>query len=318
VVGQTAGDLGRYLGIAAAVVVVIAAATAQIVARGVLRPVDDAARAAELLAAGDLDTRVPWESDDELGRMVASFNHMAASLQEQVGELERAEERERRFVADVSHELRTPLTGLWNEAQLLEGSIDDLDGTGRRAAELLIQDVARLRRLVEELLEISRLDAPHQDAALVQTDVRQLIEALVQDRLPEATVHSSLSGPVSCDRAGIERVVANLLDNAAVHASGAAVVVSLAIDDEVLSIEVADEGPGVRPDQLDHLFDRFYKADDSRQGGSGLGLAIARRHARRMGGELYATSVSPHGLRFHLRAPVRRDGATSTEPTASS
>jgi two-component system sensor histidine kinase MtrB len=256
VVGQAAGDLARYLGTTAVVVIVIAAAMARIVARGVLRPVDDAARAAEALAAGDLATRVPWESDDELGRMVASFNHMAASLQTQVDELERAEERERRFVADVSHELRTPLTGLWNEAQLLEGSIDELHGTGRRAAQLLIQDVARLRRLVEELLEISRLESSGLQIDLVRTDVRQLAEALVKDRLPTATVHGTVP-VVTCDRAGIERVVANLLDNAAAHAPGAGVDVFLELNGDMLSIAVADDGSGVAADQLERLFDRF-------------------------------------------------------------
>lgn len=304
VVGQAATELGRYLGITAIVVVGLAAATAGVVARGVLRPVGDAARASEALAAGDLATRVPTGSDDELGRMLESFNRMAASLEAKVAELERAEERERRFVGDVSHELRTPLTGLWNEVQLLEGELDGISGTGRRAAELLIQDVARLRRLVEELLEVSRLDSDVDRGEMVATDVGQLMAALIRDRLPSAAVGGSIPRALMCDRAGIERVVANLLDNAAVHAPGARVEVGLACDGDQLSITVTDDGPGVHPDQVERLFDRFFKADESRQGGSGLGLAIAGRHAQRMGGSLTAKPVVPHGLRFEFLAPV--------------
>jgi two-component system sensor histidine kinase MtrB len=231
---------------------------------------------------------------------------MAASLQMYVGRIEKSEERERRFVADVAHELRTPLTGLSNEAQLLEQHLGTMTGTGRRAAELLIADVARLRRLVEELLEISRLEAPPGPTDLVETDLRRLVEALLDERSAEAEIIDGVAQPVVCDRKGIERVVANLIDNATTHAPGASIRIAFDEDGSSIRITVSDDGPGVPDDDLEKLFDRFFKADRARQGGSGLGLAIARRHAERMGGRLSVHRVQPHGLSFELEIPATR------------
>ena len=304
VVRRAAADLGRYLGAAAISVIALAGLAAGTVARGVLRPVDSAGRAAQKIAAGELGTRVSVTSDDEFGRLADTFNQMAESLQIQVSELEEAEARERRFVADVSHELRTPLTGLFNEAQLLEQHLDEMTGTGRRAAELLVVDLSRLRRLVDELLEISRLDASPAEADLVPTDIGRLLDAVVADRFPDADVTGEAPEQIGCDRRGVERVVANLLDNASVHAPGAAVAVRYRYRDGELEIHIEDDGPGVGPDSLPHIFDRFFKADPSRQGGSGLGLAIARRHARRMGGDLTVEARPMRGLVFELRVPV--------------
>ncbi len=303
VVGRAASDLGRYLVVAAGIVVALAILAAGTVARGVLRPVDSAGRAAQRIAAGELETRVAVTSDDEFGRLSETFNMMAASLQAQVTELEEAEARERRFVADVSHELRTPLTGLSNEAELLRPHMDELTGVGRRAAELLMADVTRLRRLVEELLEISRLDAGTHERDLETTDVGRLLSALVSERHADARVVGEAVN-VECDRRSVERVVSNLLDNALVHAPGAAVAITYALELGVLSIEVEDDGPGVDPESLPRLFDRFFKADASRQGGSGLGLAIAKRHAARLGGGLTAAARPGGGLVFELRFPV--------------
>lgn len=304
VVGTASADLGRYLGLAAIVVVGVALLAAGGIARRVLRPVATAGTAARSIASGDLDTRVPVASDDEFGRLAETFNEMAESLQRQVEELEDAEARERRFVADVSHELRTPLTGLSNAAQLLEPHVGELGGTGRRAAEILVSDVARLRRLVDELLEISRLDAEAAERDLVPTDIGRLLEALVSERLPDAALVGPSGASPVCDRRGIERVVSNLLDNAAVHAPGATVVVRHRVDGSNLEIEVEDDGPGMPAEMLPHIFDRFFKADPSRQGGSGLGLAIAKRHAVRMGGDLTVRRSSSGGLAFRLGVPV--------------
>ena len=304
-VDRALGGLWRFLLAGAGTVLVLGTLAAGAVARGVLRPVRSASTAAERLAGGDLATRVPVESSDEFASWAESFNRMAASLQEKVGELEAAQERERRFVADVSHELRTPLTGLTNEAALLRGHIDSIAPEARRPAELLVEDVGRLRRLVDELLEISRLDRAPEPAEKTPTDMQRLIEAVIRDRLASAVVTGAgPSEPIACDRRALERIVGNLLDNASIHAPDAHVEVNLRTEPDGIRILVVDDGPGVSADDLLHLFDRFYKADRARQGGSGLGLAIARAHARRLGGELTARTREPRGLVFDLFIPV--------------
>jgi two-component system, OmpR family, sensor histidine kinase MtrB len=306
IITETLGTLARFLLLGVGAVVALAVLTAGAVARGVLRPVRTAGAAAQQLAAGDLATRVTVGSDDEFGRMAEAFNLMAASLQSQINALEEAEHRERRFVADVSHELRTPLTGLYNEAQLLEPHLAALPVPARRVAELMTADVDRLRHLVDELLEISRLEAGVNPASRVATDIGQLIAALVAGRLPSARTIGPAPGVVLCNRHGLERVIANLLDNAAVHAPGAVVEVEAQLAGSELALSVTDHGPGVDDESLPHLFDRFYKADASRQGGSGLGLAIAWRHAHRMGGTVTVSRapVPSSGLRFELLVPV--------------
>ena len=151
--------LGQALVVGGLILVLVAAVVARALARRLLDPVRSAGNAAERMATGDLSARLDVESGDEFGRWAASFNRMAASLEATVAELRAAEARERRFVADVSHELRTPLTALVNEASMLREHLDDVPPGGRRVGELLVADIARLRTLVDDLMEVSRFDA---------------------------------------------------------------------------------------------------------------------------------------------------------------
>jgi two-component system sensor histidine kinase MtrB len=297
--------LSTFMTAGGVAVLIIALLAARSIAARVLRPVGLASEAAGRAAAGDLSTRVPVESEDEFGRFARSFNQMAVSLGEKIDELEEAQARERRFAADVSHELRTPLTGLMNEAALLEAHLGSLPDPARRAGELLIGDIARLRRMVDDLLEMSRLDAGVADADLVETDLGRFVAAIVAERHPQAVwaVEPDLP-PLRLDRRGLERVLGNLLDNARIHAPGAAVEMTATLDGSMLTMTVSDEGPGVPESELKALFDRFSMVDNARSGGSGLGLAIARGHAVRMSGDLVVSNRSPHGLVFELRMPV--------------
>jgi two-component system sensor histidine kinase MtrB len=309
-VSDALSQLARRLAVASGVILVIGAMGAGLIARRVLRPVAVADRAARSMAEGDLTVRLPAETEDELGGLAVSFNQMAASLEHQLNALVKAHDRERRFVADVSHELRTPLTALVNEASMLRSRLDDLPEQDRRIGRMLVDDVARLRFLVEDLLEVSRLDASPAPPDSVDVDLPRFLQAVIEDRHPVAALDIAQPiRPISTDRRSLERIVGNLLDNARHHAPGAAVSVAVRLDGEMLQIEVADNGPGVAPNELPHLFDRFFKTDSSRRGGSGLGLAIARQHARRLGGDLTARSGDP-GLIFDLSLPV-------TEPLRS-
>jgi two-component system sensor histidine kinase MtrB len=245
-------------------------------------------------------------SGDEFGAWADRFNRMAAALEETIGRLEAAQGQNRRFVADVAHELRTPLGALVAEASILRDDLDSLPAGSRRAGELLVADVARLRILVDDLMEVSRFDADAEQVAAQSVDLVRVLETVVANRLPEArlTVPNG-SVVVETDPRRLERIVGNLLDNAREHAPGSPVEVRLEVTRDAILIVVEDAGPGVDEDRLERVFERFYKADPSRHGGSsGLGLAIAAEHAALLGGELRATNRPGGGLRIELVLPV--------------
>lgn len=306
-VGDTIRQVLLVVSIVGIVAIVAGALTASSVAERMLRPVAAARGAAEQMAAGDLEVRLAEEGADEFGRLSRSFNRMAASLHHTIAELDAAHARERRFVADVSHELRTPLTGLVNEAQMLLARLrsgQEVTNDTRTLASMLETDVARLRRLVEDLLEISRLDSTGDTSPPRETDVSAFLAALIAERHPSAILSSDLTIPLLVDARALERIVGNLLDNARVHAPGAEVTVTAVLDDSQLVIEVADRGPGVAPEALTTIFERFSTGDPSRSGGTGLGLAIAARHVARMDGDVTASLREGGGLLFTVRIPV--------------
>lgn len=288
------------------VLILIGAAAGNWAARQVLRPVRQASEAALEMAGGDLTVRLAAASRDEFGAWADAFNRMAGSLEDTISRLEAARARERRFVADVSHELRTPLTGLVNEAALVKSHLERMPGDGSRIAELLVNDVARMRRLVDDLLEISRLDAGAQETRPERIDLREFLAAVIADRLPGARLLGGMEKMlVDVDRRRLERIVGNLLDNARVHAAGREVEVSAEQEPGIIVVVVADRGPGVDPTDLDRLFERFAVGDRSRSGsGTGLGLAIAHQHALQMGGSLRADNRPEGGVTFELRLPV--------------
>ena len=305
------------------ILVLLALATARSVARGVLTPVEAAARTAERIAGGDLSARVPVTSRDEFGAFAERFNHMAAALDATIGRLREAESRNRRFVADVSHELRTPLAALVAEASVLRERLPDVPEHARRPAELLIDDVARLRVLVEELMELSRFDAAAERSVPEPVDLTPIVRSIAAERLPGSKLDLP-SEPVivATDPRRVVRILSNLLDNAREHAPGAPVTTSLGVDGGEVTLAVADRGPGVPDALLPHLFDRFMKLDAARSGGSGLGLAIAAEHAALIGGSLRASNQAGGGLRVELRLPVTEplpagDGPAARETEAS-
>jgi two-component system sensor histidine kinase MtrB len=283
------------------ILVLLAALAGVVLARSTLRPVARANTAAQSLAEGLLETRLPVEGRDEFGVWAQSFNEMAAALEAKIGELQAAQAREQRFTADVAHELRTPLTALLGEASLLADHLERMPPEARRPAELLIADVGRLRKLVEDLMEISRFDAGAESVHAEEVDVAALVGATVRARGWDDRVRLEGDGlRVTSDPRRLERIVANLVGNALEHGGSS---VSVRIGEH--EIEVADDGPGIPSEHLPHVFERFYKADASRSGsGTGLGLAIARENAILLGGELEVVSEPGEGTRFTLQLPV--------------
>src|SRR5439155_9779981 len=286
------------------ILVLLAGFVGAVLARSTLRPVARANTAARSLAEGLLETRLPVTGRDEFGAWAEAFNEMAAALEAKIADLSAAQARERRFTADVAHELRTPLTALVGEASLLAEHLDAMPSASRRPAELLIDDVGRLRRLVEDLMEISRFDAGRESVHSERVDVGSLATGAIRARGWEGRVRLETDDVViTSDPRRLERIVANLVGNALEH-GGRDVAVRVGRDGLGAFVEVVDRGAGIAPEHVPHLFDRFYKADASRTGrGTGLGLAIAQENARLLGGEIEVWSELGEGSRFTVRLP---------------
>lgn len=302
---RTLSDVRRALGLSWLLTTAGAAAVGAIVARRTLRPVGEAARAAQALADGDMEARLAPGGDDEFGRLARSFNDMADALEVKIDELSEAAARERRLTADVAHELRTPLSGIVTLASLVEQELHALPAERRRPAELLVANTERLRNLVLELLELARLDAQQESVNLDPVSVVELLE-LAAAPSPGCEVLPADGGDqliVLADRSRFNRVVANLVANAMDHGGGEVQLLARRDGADVV-VEVRDRGPGIDEADLPHIFDRFFKSDRSRSsGGSGMGLAIALQQARLQGGELEAGNRAGGGAWFTFRLP---------------
>ena len=307
---QRIDQLRLALAVGALVMIVFALVISRPVARSILAPVEEAGRVAERIERGDLSARVPVTSRDEFGTWAERFNRMTGVLADTIRRLEASQHQNRRFVADVSHELRTPLAALVAEASIVGDHLDELPPESRRAAELLVADVGRMRALVEELMELSRFDASAEEVAVEPVDVVRLVRAVIASRQPTARFDPPApSVVVDTDPRRLERILANFLDNAREHAGGTDVTVELDVSGEDLVLAVSDRGPGVPEDRLQRIFERFTKLDPSRSGGSsggssGLGLAIAAEHAALLNGYLQAMNREGGGLRLELVVPA--------------
>ncbi|MFG1866913.1 ATP-binding protein [Micromonospora arborensis] len=289
----------------------LAVLLALLAARGVLRPVRDLGRAARRLGEGDLTTRLTVRGVDELADVARTFNDTAGTLERQVGELRRMESDARRFVADVSHELRTPLAAMTAVTDVLDEEADHLPGDAGRAARLVSQETQNLTQLVNDLIEVSRFDSGTAQLALDDVDVAAAVTATLRIRGWGDRVRADLPPGVVArlDPRRLDVIVANLVGNAFRHGAEP-VSVRLSADPDWVTIEVSDQGPGLDPEVLPHVFDRFYKADTARtrSEGSGLGLAISWENARlhRHGerhGSLVAGNAPGGGAVFTLRLP---------------
>ncbi|MFG1649390.1 ATP-binding protein [Micromonospora sp. NPDC049275] len=290
---------------------VLAVLLALLAAQGVLRPVRELGRAARKLGEGDLSTRLTVRGVDELADVARTFNDTAGTLERQVGELRRMEADARRFVADVSHELRTPLAAMTAVTDVLDEEADRLPGDAGQAARLVSQETQNLTQLVNDLIEVSRFDSGTARLALDDVDVAAAVNATLRLRRWADRVHTDLpSGVIArLDPRRLDVIVANLVGNAFRHGTEP-VSVRLRAEPDWITIEVADQGPGLDPEVLPHVFDRFYKADTARtrSEGSGLGLAIAWENARLhryagQSGSLVAGNTPDCGAVFTLRLP---------------
>ncbi|MFD5016708.1 ATP-binding protein [Streptomyces chartreusis] len=289
-----------------------------IAARSVLRPVRELRQAARSMGSGKLDTRIRVRGSDELADLARTFNESAAQLEQSVRELREAEARARRFASDVSHELRTPLAGMLAVTEVLDEDADDLDTDTARAVRLVSAETGKLAVLVEDLMEISRFDARAAELNADEVDVAETIRKTLDNRhWTDARLRTELPDGIRArlDPRRFDVVVANLVGNALRH-GGAPVVIRLRTETraegaQVLITEVMDSGPGIRPESLPHIFDRFYKADAARtrSAGSGLGLAITLENVKLHGGTIRAGNLPGGGAVFTVEIPLHAEGA---------
>lgn len=269
--------------------------------RRALRPLTELTRAASRVAGGDLSARLPDRGDPDLAPLATSFNRTADALEARV-------RRDIRFAGDVSHELRSPLTTMANAAAVLERRRGELSGTAARALGLLTGEVDRFQRMVVDLLEISRDDDPRAD--ITETiDLGDLVAAVLGSRgatSEPVLVRAAGPVPVTGDRRRLDRVVANLLDNADRYGGGPTRV-WVGHRQGWARLEVDDAGPGVPAELRTEIFERFsrgaragHRGDDS---GTGLGLALVAQHVDRHGGTVAVVDRPGGGARFVVELP---------------
>jgi len=295
-----------------------------LVVRQVVAPVRAAARLSQRIAAGELEQRMAVHGQDDLAVLARSFNEMALSLQEQINALENLSQLQQRFVSDVSHELRTPLTTVRMASDVLHASRQDFQPAVARSAELLMAQLDRFEALLAELLEISRFDAGVATLEIDHADIRELVLTAVDALTPVAETRGSQfvqklpPDPVisEVDSRRINRILRNLLSNALEYGESP-IEVTLVVTDSAFAIGVLDQGPGMTPDEVSRVFDRFWRADPARartSGGTGLGLSIALEDARLHSGWLDIWSEPGIGTHMRLTIPLLSGGLISESP----
>jgi signal transduction histidine kinase len=312
-------SIARAIIVAMSLAALVATAIGLVVAGRIAGPVRDLTRAAERAARGDLEVRVRSRVGGEIGRLSTAFNTMAGALQAQ-------EEGRRRMVADSAHELRTP-------ASLIQGTVEAmLDGvypSDRSTLLGLHEETLRLSRLVEDLGELSLLEAGRLALDRRQTDCEALARAEVERfsaSAREAGIELTCSSepglpPALVDAGRIGQVVANLLSNALRHTPrGGQIEVSVTREgDESLTLSVQDSGPGIPEAERARVFERYYRLDDARStasGGRGLGLAIAAGIVRAHGGTIRVGSAALGGASFMVVLPMVAQSASASSPGA--
>ena len=323
----TLNYIQSVLWLAGGILLVLIGVIVWYVTRTVVSPVSQAAAVSEKLAAGELEERMEVTGEDEMARLATSFNKMATSLQDQIMTLATLSEMQQRFVSDVSHELRTPLTTVRMAAEVLYDAREDFDPINKRSSELLFHQVERFELLLADLLEISRFDAGVADLDVESLDIFSVIHSVIDGAAPVADANSTDVSVVTrlrnhkcvveMDSRRIDRILRNLVLNAVEHSEGKPVKVFVSADENAVAVAVRDYGIGMSPDSLEHVFDRFWRADSARArttGGSGLGLSIAMEDARLHDGWLEAWGVPGEGSCFRLTLPRLQGGGLVHSP----
>ena len=292
-----------------AVAFLIAIAASLLISRLITRPVNALSKASQKIAKGEYDYRIPDTEIpvDELGQLAGNFNQMAEKL-------EQTEIMRRQLIGDISHELRTPLTAIKGS---MEGLIDGVLPKNESTFSQIYQEADRLQRLVEDLQELSRVEAGQFKLVRKKADINELassamaaMESAYSKKNVDLSLHFEKNLPkVNADRDRILQVLQNLLGNALQFTpSGGKVVIDIIRSDNGVEVSVIDNGSGIEARHLDHIFERFYRVDPSRSrangGGSGIGLTISKTLIEAHGGNIRVESRGKNqGSKFTFTLP---------------
>ena len=304
---QPLGRAGPFFVLAGALALAVAAIVAFFLARRLTRPLTAMGQTADRIAAGDLSARVDLgkHPDDELAGLARALDGMAAQL-------EAARGLERGFLLSVSHDLRTPLTSIGGYAEAIaDGAVEGRDAQ-KRAAEIIAAEARRLERLVADLLDLARLDAHEFSLTPRPVDAAEVVGEAVEAFHPSArelgvmlAVDGPATAPVDADPERLGQIVANLVENALKYADER-VTVGVSAENGTLEVRVDDDGPGIDPADLPHVFERLYtsRTAPGRKVGTGLGLAIVHELSAAMGGTTDVRALDGQGTRFVVRIPA--------------
>jgi signal transduction histidine kinase len=312
-----------------------------VVARGLTRRLESVSQVATAIAAGDLSSRAPVTARNEIGRLAENINRMAAHLETTMGELQQARSQaiealrtRQELVANISHELRTPLAILRAHLETLPvhepvhepvpaGTAPARGGEDIAVPETTVlalqQETARLGALVDDLFALSRAQAGRIEMRIQPVDVAAVADEVAQVMRPLAakegmialSVESSPGLPYAlADADRLRQIISNLVRNAVRHTpEGGIIALSVTAQPHWVVIAVADTGEGIAAEHLPHIFDRFYRVDESRSresGGAGLGLAIVQEFVELMGGQVGVESRRGEGTTFSVFLPISR------------
>lgn len=312
---KTRTSISRFIGYGSVTSAIVLAMISFYLSQRISRPVVAVSEAVRRVARGDFSHRVKWDSKDEVGELARAFNEMAADL-------ERLERARKDLIANVSHELKGPLTRI---SGYLEAINDGIDGpeAGKQHFETVRRETGRLIRLVDDLLDFSRLEAGRLKLHPIPCDPAPALNRAAEvfaGPAKAAGITLEVQIPrvlpiVECEPERVEQALANLLENAlAFTPPGGSVAVTARELMGFLQVEVRDTGAGIPADELQRVWERFYKVDRARtpdRGGSGLGLAIVKHLVELQGGQVFATAELGHGSCFGFRLPLAvPEGAT--------
>jgi signal transduction histidine kinase len=291
--------------LAGVIALIVSLVVAILLARSVYRPLSQVTAAARKIAQGDYNQRVPEAGSREVRELATNFNNMTEQVKQSQQQL-------RHFVADVSHELKSPLTSIQGFAQaLVDGTAND-SGTRLQAANIINDEAKRMRRQVDELLELSRMQSGQFRMKREPLDVGEVLQQCAEVFEPQARgkrvkirLQTVPSVTVSGDADRLEQLFSNLLDNAIKHtpAGEDVSIESHVLADGYIEVRFSDKGPGIPPEQLPHVFERFYQVTGVRTG-VGLGLAISKEIVLAHGGTIEAKSEPGEGAEFIVRLPT--------------
>lgn len=298
--------------------IILAALLSLFFSRLISKPLVKMNKAALAMASGIYQQRVDIQTNDEIGLLANSLNTLASRLQEKISQLEQQEQIRREFVTNVAHEIKTPLAVMQG---FTETMIDGLVKTEQERDEYLqniLDEINRLKRLVNELLDLKRMEEGHFDFDQAPCDLREIISQ-VQRKLGQLAVEKGIHLEINlekklplviCNSDRIERVLINLIANAIRHTpTGGKIALYVTTKANQVHLRISDTGEGIAPEDLPLIWERFYKGDKSRtrsQGGTGLGLAIVKQIVEGHGGQINVESKLKEGTTFNIVLPIKQ------------